>query len=70
MIDVLIQGRLHAAPQQRTSKAGKPYCTARLIAAARICRTAASSSITSTCIAKSFPRHCCPFPHPWPAPAN
>lgn len=34
MIDVLIQGRLHAAPQQRTSKAGKPYCTARLIAAA------------------------------------
>ena len=27
MIDVLIQGRLHAAPQQRTSKAGKPYCT-------------------------------------------
>lgn len=34
MIDCLIQGRLHAAPQQRTSKAGKPYCTARLIAAA------------------------------------
>ena len=34
MIDCLIQGKLFAAPQQRTSKAGKPYCTARLIAAA------------------------------------
>ena len=34
MIDVLIQGRLHAAPQQRTSKAGKPFATAKLIAAA------------------------------------
>ena len=34
MIDVLIQGRLHAAPQQRTSKTGKPYATAKLIASA------------------------------------
>ena len=34
MIDCLIQGRLHAAPQQRTSKAGKPFATAKLIAAA------------------------------------
>lgn len=34
MIDVLIQGRLHAAPQQRTSKNGKPFVTAKLIAAA------------------------------------
>ena len=33
MIDVLIQGRLHAAPQQRTSKTGKPFATAKLIAA-------------------------------------
>ena len=33
MIDVLIQGRLHAAPQQRTSKNGKPFATAKLIAA-------------------------------------
>ena len=32
MIDVLIQGRLHAAPQQRTSKAGKPFATAKLAA--------------------------------------
>ena len=33
MIDCLIQGRLHAAPQQRTSKNGKPFATAKLIAA-------------------------------------
>ena len=34
MIDCLIQGKLFAAPQQRTSKAGKPFATAKLIAAA------------------------------------
>lgn len=34
MIDALIQGRLHAAPQQRTSKTGKPFVTAKLIASA------------------------------------
>lgn len=33
MIDVLIQGRLHAAPQERTSKTGKPFATAKMIAA-------------------------------------
>ena len=34
MIDCLIQGRLHAAPQQRTSKTGRPFATAKLIASA------------------------------------
>lgn len=33
MIDCLIQGRLHAAPVQRMSKTGKPFATARLLAA-------------------------------------
>lgn len=30
MIDALIQGKLAAAPQARTTKAGKPMATARL----------------------------------------
>ena len=33
-IDALITGRLHARPEERTSKAGKPFATAKLIAAA------------------------------------
>ena len=34
MIDCLIQGKLFAAPQQRTGKTGKPFATAKVIAAA------------------------------------
>ena len=34
MIDCLIQGKLFAAPTERTSKAGKPFATAKLIASA------------------------------------
>jgi hypothetical protein len=30
MIDALISGRLYGAPQQRTTKAGKPFATAKL----------------------------------------
>lgn len=30
MIDTLVQGKLTAAPQQRTTKTGKPYATARM----------------------------------------
>lgn len=30
MIDALIQGRLHGAPQPRTSKNGNPFATAKL----------------------------------------
>ena len=30
MIDALISGKLHAKPEARTSKAGKPFCTAKL----------------------------------------
>ena len=33
MIDCLIQGRLHAAPQERPRKAGKPFATAKMSAA-------------------------------------
>ncbi len=34
MIDCLIQGKLFAAPTERTSKTGKPFATAKLIASA------------------------------------
>ena len=34
MIDCLIQGKLFAAPTERTSKAGKPFVTAKMRAAA------------------------------------
>lgn len=34
MIDALISGKLHEAPQQRTSKAGKPFVTAKVRASA------------------------------------
>lgn len=30
MIDALISGKLHGQPQQRTTKNGKPYATARI----------------------------------------
>ncbi|HMN20198.1 MAG TPA: single-stranded DNA-binding protein [Ottowia sp.] len=34
MIDALIQGRLHGAPQQRTGSSGKPFTTAKVRAPA------------------------------------
>lgn len=34
MIDALVSGKLHADPQQRTSKAGRPYTTATIRAGA------------------------------------
>ena len=33
MIDALIAGKLHSNPQQRTAKTGKPFTTAKVIAA-------------------------------------
>ncbi len=33
MIDALISGKLHAHPEQRTSKTGKTYATAKMVAA-------------------------------------
>ena len=33
MIDALIAGRLHAAPVERTTQAGKPFATAKLVCA-------------------------------------
>lgn len=33
MIDALISGKLHAHPEQRSSKNGKPYATAKMTAA-------------------------------------
>ena len=33
MIDALISGKLHAHPEQRTSKTGKTYATAKMTAA-------------------------------------
>src|SRR5688572_28500704 len=33
MIDALIGGRLHGKPQQRTGQSGRPFTTAKLIAA-------------------------------------
>lgn len=35
MIDALIAGRLHRAPQERTSNSGKPYATATVRASTR-----------------------------------
>ena len=32
MIDALMTGKLHGTPQQRTSKAGKPFTTAKVLA--------------------------------------
>lgn len=34
MIDALISGKLHAGPEQRTGKNGKPFATAKVRAAA------------------------------------
>lgn len=48
MIRALLTGTLHADPESRTSKTGKPYCTARLKAetgdVARTAKTAPGST--------------------------